>query len=178
MNTDESGAQSEEIIDNAETNNVRRNAGSGGAGLFDQLRAKEEERERVNDEKRAAGLGVVTLNDEDVLHVNKYIESKDRKRKEREAEEHAELDMFQREKQMRKDGMVVVEGDEEKKKKVQPAQQAKKEVMAPIVPVMLKKKKKESKKESKKEVKKEAPAAATPSLGGLLAGYGSDSDSD
>ena len=138
---------------------------------------KEEERERVNDEKRAAGLGVVTLNDEDVLHVNKYIESKDRKRKEREAEEHAELDMFQREKQMRKDGMVVVEGDEEKKK-VQPVQQAKKEVMAPIVPVMLKKKKKESKKESKKEVKKEAPAAATPSLGGLLAGYGSDSDSD
>jgi hypothetical protein len=196
LHTDDSGKQSEEIINNSETNNVRRNAINSGAGLFDQLRKQQEEKERANEEKRAAGLGVATLNEEDVSHVNAYKESLHRKRKAREDEERAELDVFARERADRKAGVVVVEadgGDEKKneKKKAAPVAVAKEEV----VPVMLKKRLKGEKKpkktaeeakkpeavEKKSEVAEVAEVAEkkeAPGLGGLLAGYGSSSDSD
>jgi hypothetical protein len=180
LNTDASGAQTEELIVSSEASHVRANARSEGAGLFDQLRLQQEEKERLNDEKRAAGLGVATLNDEDVEHVNRYVEGRDKRRRDREAEERAELELFNEEKKMRREGMVVADA-EEKEEGGEEEEEKEREAERPRpVAIIARKKGEKTKKVAKKEERAKAPAPKPPApakgLGELLADYGSDSD--
>ncbi|GMI47905.1 hypothetical protein TrCOL_g4845 [Triparma columacea] len=103
--------ETEQQIENAETANMRRNAkSSGGIGLFDQLQKNKDDKEEAMMEKRNSLMGVRPLEEEDVQHLNSYLERKTEAREKRKLEDDAEVEIFKRTREMRKGGVLDIGG--------------------------------------------------------------------
>ncbi|GMI07666.1 hypothetical protein TrRE_jg6261 [Triparma retinervis] len=173
--------ETEQQIENAETEAVRRNAkNSGGIGLFDQLQKNKDDKEESMMEKRNALMGVRPLEEEDVQHLNSYLERKTEAREKRKLEDDAEVEIFKRTREMRKGGVMDVGGEGEGEGKedlggrgaeVGGAKAVEKFMKEEVAEVKIQVKKLKKRKMEKKVIVEKVEESSN-----LFGGYGSDSD--
>mmetsp|Transcript_19216 Transcript_19216/g.38404 ORF Transcript_19216/g.38404 Transcript_19216/m.38404 type:complete len:184 (+) Transcript_19216:149-700(+) len=163
----------EEQIENDDVDAVRRRQiASSGVGLFDQLQKNKDAKEEEWEAKRNGLMGVRPLDEEDVDHLNAYQESRDKKRRKREEEDDAEVEIFKRTREMKRQGEVVLEkkdDDADGKARGKEDESSAPEEKASVVIV----KKKKKKRQVDKKVEK---VEEENKLTSLLGDYGSDSE--
>mmetsp|Transcript_19215 Transcript_19215/g.38403 ORF Transcript_19215/g.38403 Transcript_19215/m.38403 type:complete len:191 (+) Transcript_19215:231-803(+) len=145
---------------------------SSGVGLFDQLQKNKDAKEEEWEAKRNGLMGVRPLDEEDVDHLNAYQESRDKKRRKREEEDDAEVEIFKRTREMKRQGEVVLEkkdDDADGKARGKEDESSAPEEKASVVIV----KKKKKKRQVDKKVEK---VEEENKLTSLLGDYGSDSE--
>ncbi|CAB9508796.1 expressed unknown protein [Seminavis robusta] len=175
--------------------------------LFEQLRANKEQEEMERDEfQKSIMRGTLALDEEDCAHLDALQKQRQEREQMIQNETQSELESFRAAQAVNRMEQGMKDEDEElevkrkredeeiqRKKKSSEADKKATSVKPKFPKIVVKKKRKvdpnKSNKEEtdtssveakkpKKEESKPAAKAETPALSGLLAGYGSDSDSD
>mmetsp|Transcript_28745 Transcript_28745/g.42463 ORF Transcript_28745/g.42463 Transcript_28745/m.42463 type:complete len:202 (+) Transcript_28745:41-646(+) len=187
--TDGVSHNEEKELESKELEAVRKNAGRTKS-LFEQLRAnKEAEDEKETEQRLTTMRGSMTLDSEDVAHLNALERSRIESEEKIKTELKQELAFFRAAKEERVAGQVIVDDEEEPisyTRKVDLSRETKPEPYRPLVPKIVgKRKRKDNQDRCKKALQAATDLTPKPEttdkstvLGGLLADYGSSSEED
>ena len=203
-NSDGTGFE-ETAIEGGETGGSSSTSGGYSAPLFEQLRKNKDQEDEERDEyQKSIMRGTLALDEEDCAHLDAVRKQRQERDNLIHRETQSELEAFRAAQQLKQieDGMKDDDDDEEEQESSNTPNGNAVQPQNPVVPtrkfptIIAKKKRKvvaagtvaktsntsngEAKKAKKEIPTKAAETKSTPAagLGSLLAGYGSDSDSD
>jgi FAM192A/Fyv6, N-terminal domain len=162
--------------------------------LFEQLRANKEQEEQEREEfQKSIMRGTLALDEEDCAHLDAVQKQKAERNQAIQRETQSELEAFraaQAISRMEQGALADEDDDDDEEEKEKPKPESKPPAKATaqkkaFVPKIVVKKRKKvvdvgtvDTKKPKAEPKKNEEETPKPAMGGLLDGYGSDSDSD
>lgn len=180
----------EKPIEGKETEGGTSSSMPAARPLFDQLRSNKEEEEQEREEfQKSIMRGTLALDEEDCAHLDALQKQKQEQAQEIQRQTQSELESFRAAQAVNRIEQGAIQEEEDEKQNEAVVKQPKKPATnnKPKFPqIVVKKKRKkgesegaEAKKPKQNSTEESAkPADAKPAMAGLLAGYGSDSDSD